>query len=499
MNRAIAGGVLLIAASAQAMAALRAGVGKAEITDREAGPVNDPCYARALVLQDGATTAVLVSVDAVAIGEIGRIPNGYMASVRSRLKAEAGIAPESLIVNASHCHCVVRRDTDALTVEAVKQALRGMTPVRAGAGRGREDRVMENRRVLLKDGTQADMRRAYTMPPDEEVAAIGPVDPEIGLLRLDKPDGTPFAALYNFAMHPIMGVPGGGNTADITGFASQAIEENLGGGPMAFFVQGAGGDINPAKYKNPFQPHDAEPLGNRLAASALRGLRTIRTRETGPMRLIHEKLTLPRGADLDRRIAAAKAEREKLVDSIAGTSIDLKTFLALFVQHRISAEFPSHYGHRYAHEKAAGLDGLAQMDADNRAEMERYVRNVRAMEKIARLKENISLLEKHRARIVAEGTSTLDVEVVGLRVGDFAMVTFPGELTVEVGLNVKKRAPGPFSFVAGYTNGYIYYTATAAQRNNTGFAQEDCDAMVGPGWQRLFEDKAQSVFERLLK
>jgi hypothetical protein len=91
----------------------------------------------------------------------------------------------------------------------------------------------------------------------------------------------------------------------------------------------------------------------------------------------------------------------------------------------------------------------------------------------------------------------LDVEVGGIRVGDFVLVTFPGELTVQIGLNIKQASPHRFTFVAGYTNGYIYYTPTAAQRNNTGYAQEDCDTLVGPEWQKLFEDKVTEVLKKL--
>jgi hypothetical protein len=68
---------------------------------------------------------------------------------------------------------------------------------------------------------------------------------------------------------------------------------------------------------------------------------------------------------------------------------------------------------------------------------------------------------------------------------------------VEIGLNIKKREISPFAFVAGYTNGYIYYTPTAKQRNNSGYAQEDCDSMVGPGWQQLFEDRAAAILKKL--
>ena len=95
-----------------------------------------------------------------------------------------------------------------------------------------------------------------------EHAVLGPIDPQIGLLRLDRLNGQPLAAVYNFACHPIQGVPSGGNTADIPAFASQVIEENLGDGVMAFFVQGCGGDINPVTYKAVNHPRDAEPLGH---------------------------------------------------------------------------------------------------------------------------------------------------------------------------------------------------------------------------------------------
>ena len=65
-------------------AELCAGVAKVDITDRAAGPVNDPLFAKALVLKRGETTVVLITVDAVAIGEIGRIGNGFLAEVRAK-------------------------------------------------------------------------------------------------------------------------------------------------------------------------------------------------------------------------------------------------------------------------------------------------------------------------------------------------------------------------------------------------------------------------------
>jgi len=46
---------------------LLAGAAKVDITNREAGPVNDALYVKALVLKNDTTTAVLITVDAVAL------------------------------------------------------------------------------------------------------------------------------------------------------------------------------------------------------------------------------------------------------------------------------------------------------------------------------------------------------------------------------------------------------------------------------------------------
>ena len=77
------------------------------------------------------------------------------------------------------------------------------------------------------------------------------------------------------------------------------------------------------------------------------------------------------------------------------------------------------------------------------------------------------------------------------------LVSFPGELTVQIGLNIKKRSPHDYTFVAGYSNGYIYYSPTAEQLKNRGHAQEDSDCLLAPEWQKLFEDKAAELLKKL--
>src|SRR5690348_10466376 len=134
---AILGVVWLLALhSALEAAELRAGIARVDITDRAAGPVNDPCFAKALVLQSEGASAVLITLDAVAIAEIGRIKNDFLAGVRGQLQSDLGIPPSSVVINASHCHGIVRGDTQQLAVQAVKEAWKNLVPVKVGAGTG---------------------------------------------------------------------------------------------------------------------------------------------------------------------------------------------------------------------------------------------------------------------------------------------------------------------------------------------------------------------------
>ena len=477
-------------------AALGAGAAKVDITNEQAGPVNGRMHARALVLKNDITTAVIVTVDAVAIGQIGHISNDYLANLRVRIEKELGIDPASVLVNASHCHGIVCDDVEERTFQVVKQAASNLVPVRVGAGIGHEDRIMENRRLILKSGKEVDVRHAYSLPDNVEIAAVGPVDPDIGVLRLDREDGSTLAIVYNFACHPIQGVPSGANTADMTGFSSQVIEDNLSEGTVALFVQGCAGDINPISYKQIDQPRSAEPLGNMLGLSTLKAVRRIKTEDDQRLTVIREVIQLPR-SDLAQRIIAMKGERDQLAQSMQGTFLNLNAFLPLVVKYNLSSEFPSANAYGYLRERQMGNESLRKLDTVNRENIKQYIKNIHSMERLTRINTNLRLLEEHQSQMIESGKRTIDAEIGALRVGDFVLTTFPGELTVQIGMNIKKQSPHDLTFVAGYTNGYIYYAPTADQLGNVGGAQEDSDCLLAPEWQKLYEDKVAELLGRL--
>lgn len=475
---------------------LLAGAAKVEITHPDHPAKENPPYVKALVLSQGDQHVVLVAVDAVAIAEIGSIHDPYLARVRDGLQKSLGIPPEAVLINASHCHAIVAPDVATRTLRAVQEAWERRVPVKVGAGVGHEDRIMENRRLRLKDGSEADVRHAYSLPPDAEVAAVGPIDPEIGLLRLDRlDDGKPLAVVFQFACHPIMSVPDGSNSADLSGYAAETIEAHLGdGSAVALFLQGCGGDINPVLYKSVDRPRDSKPLGTRLGLSALEGLRQIETRAEAELSIASETLTLPR-ADHGPRLAEMEKEIDALVASLKGTTLNLDSFLPLYVKYRLNPEFPSESAGRYLQDRKLGLQDWEQLDSQNRAAMEAYMANIRIMERLTRLRANRALLARHQERRLERG-ATLTAETAALRVGDFHLLTFPAELSVEIGLGLKERSPHPLTFVSGYTNGYLFYAPTAEQARNRGRAQEDSDCQLAPEWQAIFEEAALRLLKR---
>ncbi len=475
-------------------AELLAGAAKVDIT--APGAVNGRLHARALVLQQGQTKAVIVTVDVVAVGEIGHVSDEYLVNVRKRVQTELGIDPRNVMVNASHCHGVPCKDIDERTIQAITQAAQNLVPVQVGVGRGHEDRISANRRLKLKNGKEIDVRHAYSMPRDEDVAGVGPIDPEIGVLRLNRTDGRSLAVVYNFACHPIQGVPGGENTADITGFSSEVIEDNLDDGTVALFVQGCGGDINPAFYKEVNLPRNAEPLGNMLGLSTLRAARKIECRSDDRLAILNEVIELPR-ADYAERISIMEEEQQSLLQSLRGTTLSFKTFLPLAVKYRMSDGYPSYYSHRYLHEKNLERPELERLDTLNRTAMKQYMQNIDTMEQLTRVTTNLRLLNLHQKQMMEAGRRTLDVELVAIRIGNFVMLTFPGELTVQIGLNLKSASPHKDTFIAGYTNGYIYYAPTSEQLLNVGGAQEDSDCLLAPEWQEIFETKAMEMLSRI--
>jgi neutral ceramidase len=250
--------VLALAVSPSGNASdMKAGVAKIDITpptgtrmwgyfDRLDGAqgVLDPLYARVLVLEAGNSRLAYVDLD------LGR-PFGpaSLDSLRKAARQDSGIG--SLIVQATHTHTgpVIMDEypngppaweaEDLTRIEhAIHDAAEHEVPVRLGVGYGAAY-IGYNRRHVDADGTISMLWSNTTQAPTY------PVDPLVAVLRIDRLDGEPLAILVNYAAHPVtFGSDALRFSADFPGVMCKVVEHAFGDEPLAFFVQGAPGDIN---------------------------------------------------------------------------------------------------------------------------------------------------------------------------------------------------------------------------------------------------------------
>ena len=423
---------------------LRGGVAARSITSEAPTVlVNDPLYAKALVVDDGQTRIVIVCLDLVGAS------TSLVSAIRKGLDEELGIPQANVLVNASHNHHgqgQTVKDLPGRIVQTVRLATESMVPIKVGSGVGQEGRIMMNRRLELKDGKTWAIRRANPSPKDFEVARIGPADPEIGILRLDNRDtGRPLAVVYNFAGHAYGGVPNGGVTADFPGFASAVLEEAL--GATALFVQGAAGDITPIRYKDVDAPPPTEQLGTILGMSTLKAVNRIETGDEGVVKTVSETVELPRRQDIEARLESSQAQEAEVLQFFtgigcgthgAGTFLNFKTFLPLYLKHAADPDHPSYSSYLYLHEDSTGQSGLLELDAQNRQRAQKYLECIYQMERLVRIRSNLQIFKQHKER---NAGGPIAVEIQGVRIGDFVLVTFPGDGPYLRG-RVFQRAPG---------------------------------------------------------
>jgi hypothetical protein len=142
-----------------------------------------------------------------------------------------------------------------------------------------------------------------------------------------------------------------------------------------------------------------------------------------------------------------------------------------------------------------GRNDLESLDMENRRNIDKYLRSIYAMEKLARIQENLSILKEQKKILEESGGKTIKCEIQCMRIGNFILVTFPGEPVVQIGLNIKKMSPYKFTFVGAYSNGCIGYSPTAEQYK--GEALEDTYCVLAPEWQKIYEEKVLEMLRKL--
>jgi len=223
---------------------LRVGASRVNITPAPADlpalyrGVNDPVFARAIVIESGDTRAALVTLDT------GGIPTPLWQTVSSRAKAELGIASEHLLLTATHTHSVPRQQGDGyanLVIQAIREATADLQPARMAWGTGKSY-ININRTMINPDTGLWDEGPNYDGPSDKTVAVV----------NFETLGGQPIAVYYNYAVHGVISGQLDEVSGDIPGASSRYIEESLGDDVVAVWSLGAAGDQNPIFFQQTY-------------------------------------------------------------------------------------------------------------------------------------------------------------------------------------------------------------------------------------------------------
>jgi hypothetical protein len=212
--------------------------------------VHDHLFHRIVAMDDGKTQFFLVSTEICLYS-----PSVY-DEVTKQLDEEAGIKPVQVWWTVTHTHSAPEVGPPGLPavfmgeryqhdhnteysaqakktlIAGIKEARAKLEPARLGVGLGFGNATI-NRRARDKEG-----------PTFLGLNPYGPVDHQVGLIRLEKADGSLLALIVNYAMHGT--VLGGENTqitGDAPGIVAGYVEQKL-GVPM-LYINGAAGNIAP--------------------------------------------------------------------------------------------------------------------------------------------------------------------------------------------------------------------------------------------------------------
>jgi neutral ceramidase len=217
---------------------------------RQSTGVHDPIFHRIAALDDGSTQVFLIASDLCVFS-----PSVY-DDVTTELRKQTGIDPRQVWWTVTHTHSAPEVGPPGMydvllkgrsehawnreyleliqstLISGIKEARSKLEPARISIGSGFA-KANINRRARDVDGTIS-----LGLNPD------GPVDRQIGLIRLERPDGSAIGLIANYAMH---GTVFGGRFMEVSGdgpgIVAAYVEEKV--GAPVLYINGAAGNMAP--------------------------------------------------------------------------------------------------------------------------------------------------------------------------------------------------------------------------------------------------------------
>ncbi|HOR01126.1 MAG TPA: AAC(3) family N-acetyltransferase [Anaerolineae bacterium] len=304
-------------------------------------------YARVLVLSRGSSQVALVLCDLLGIA------GSLVEVIRTRAHEMSGIPGDAIMVACTHSHSTpdtvgagnedsqyLERMVEAIAA-AICRAAANTQPARLGWGRVRIRGLAHSRRVRLTDGhvytTRYGVPSTWRVNPDL-IAAEGPIDPDLTVIRVESLDGNVLAAISNLGCHASVALMSPSLSGDYPGEAMLALERALGEPSIALCTIGSAADIDPTlemPFWGPRNDANATRLGRILAAQVLECLERVQVVDEVVVGAARVPVDL---AVRDDWVRMLEAEQERLGQEFASAQVASPVVARLLQQRIIHTE-----------------------------------------------------------------------------------------------------------------------------------------------------------------
>ncbi len=361
---------------------------------RPCAGVHDALYASCIVIEYKDTAVAMLSIPVCTLdAETTKI-------IRERVCKNIDIPEENILIHATHTHSAPYVEGEyrfflyEKCVDCIKNAWKKRSPANIGIGSKKADECGRNRRYLDYGGF--------------------PVDPEVSVIKVTDLQGRLTGVVLNYACHATC--LDARNTLvsnDWPFFAAAKIKRETHSSVKVLFFGGPSGDINPGYSAGlsavgaeiPVRTWaEAERIGCRVGEAAAAVLAEIKTKPVRRLRSHSSILKLPLRSSYPVTLAAAKEELGK---------------------------------------KKRTLSRLKKSGESSRVSVERAKADV------------------FFAELVSEGAKQfysgklgefVNAELQSVILNDSVITTFPGEVFVKAGIDVKRLSPLRKTIVIGLAN-----------------------------------------------
>ncbi|MCD4699184.1 MAG: hypothetical protein K8R91_01245 [Phycisphaerae bacterium] len=259
---------------------------------------HDPIMARAVMLDNGNSKAVIISCDLLGF----EVP--VAGEIRNRIGKACGIDASNVLLACTHTHS----GPDSLASEVA-----WMADVKAKIVDMVSGLVPALKPARLSHGLTTVTGIGYNRESDQH-----PIDESLGVIGIGGADGQTIATIINYATHAVLlGPENLEYSSDFPGEVCRHVARLRGG--VGIYLQGACGDVDPVVYrdrgwgKGTFD--DADETGRKLAEAAVAALADVPVESEVKIHADAKVVDVPLDApptqeELDEVAAEAKAQAD---------------------------------------------------------------------------------------------------------------------------------------------------------------------------------------------